>query len=36
LGFGTILFAPASHDLTPEKHIAATSFADVLRWLHSR
>jgi FMN phosphatase YigB (HAD superfamily) len=36
LGFGTILFAPASHDLTPEKHVAATSFADVLRWLHSR
>jgi HAD superfamily hydrolase (TIGR01509 family) len=36
LGFGTILLAPASHDITDEKHIVATSFADVLSWLHSR
>jgi putative hydrolase of the HAD superfamily len=36
LGFSTILFAPAGHDLTDEKHIVATSFADVLRWLCSR
>jgi HAD superfamily hydrolase (TIGR01509 family) len=36
LGFGTILFAPAGHDLTDEKHIVATSFTDVLRWLHGR
>jgi HAD superfamily hydrolase (TIGR01509 family) len=36
LGFSTILFAPAGHDLTDEKHIVATSFADVLRWLYSR
>jgi len=33
LGFNTILFAPAGHDLTDEKHIVATSFADVLCWL---
>ena len=36
LGFSTILFVPAGHDLTDEKHIVATSFADVLRWLCSR
>ncbi|HXZ95262.1 MAG TPA: HAD-IA family hydrolase [Dehalococcoidia bacterium] len=36
LGFSTILFAPAGHDLTDEKHIVATSFADVLQWLCSR
>ena len=36
LGFSTILFAPAGHDLTDEKHIVATSFADVLCWLCSR
>jgi HAD superfamily hydrolase (TIGR01509 family) len=36
LGFSTILFVPGSHDLTDEKHIVATSFADVLRWLCSR
>jgi HAD superfamily hydrolase (TIGR01509 family) len=36
LGFSTILFAPAGHDLTDEKHIVATSLADVLGWLHSR
>jgi len=36
LGFSTILFAPAGHDLTDEKHIVATSFADVLCWLYSK
>jgi putative hydrolase of the HAD superfamily len=36
LGFSTILFAPAGHDLTDEKHIVATGFADVLCWLCSR
>jgi HAD superfamily hydrolase (TIGR01509 family) len=38
LGFNTILFAPAGHDLnlTDEKHIVATNFADVLSWLCSR
>lgn len=37
LGFNTILFAPAGHhDLTDEKHIVATSFADILCWLCSR
>lgn len=36
LGLNTILFAPAGHDLTDEKHVMATSFADVLRWLCSR
>jgi len=36
LGFSTILFVPAGHDLTDEKHIVATSFADVLCWLCSR
>ena len=36
LGFSTILFVPAGHDLTDEKHFVATSFADVLRWLCSR
>lgn len=36
LGFNTILFAPAGHDLTDEKHTVATSFADVLRWLCNR
>jgi putative hydrolase of the HAD superfamily len=36
LGFSTILFVPAGHDLTDEKHIVATSFADVLGWLCSR
>ena len=36
LGFNTILFAPAGHDLTDEKHTVATSFADVLCWLYSR
>jgi HAD superfamily hydrolase (TIGR01509 family) len=36
LGFSTILFVPSGHDLTDEKHIMATSFADILRWLHSR
>ena len=35
-GFSTILFAPAGHDLTDEKHIVATSFADVLCWLYSK
>ena len=36
LGFSTILFAPAGHDLTDEKHIVVTSFADILGWLCSR
>lgn len=36
LGFSTILFAPVNHDLTDEKHIVVTSFADVLNWLHNR
>jgi putative hydrolase of the HAD superfamily len=36
LGFNTILFVPAGHDLIDEKHIVATSFADVLCWLCSR
>jgi len=36
LGFNTILFAPGRHDLTHEKHIVATSFADVLYWLRNR
>ena len=36
LGFSTILFIPAGHDLTDEKHIVATNFADILRWLCSR
>ena len=36
LGFSTILFVPAGHDLTAEKHIVATSFADVLCWLYSK
>jgi HAD superfamily hydrolase (TIGR01509 family) len=36
LGFSTILFAPAGHDLTDEKHIVATSFANILHWLCSR
>jgi HAD superfamily hydrolase (TIGR01509 family) len=37
LGFNTILFAPAGQDLTnSKKHVVATNFADVLRWLHSR
>jgi HAD superfamily hydrolase (TIGR01509 family) len=36
LGFSTILFAPAAHDLTDEKHIVAISFTDVLCWLCSR
>jgi HAD superfamily hydrolase (TIGR01509 family) len=36
LGFSTILFAPAGQDLTDEKHIVATNFADVLCWLCSR
>lgn len=36
LGFSTILFAPAGHDLTDKTHIVATSFDDVLRWLYSR
>ena len=36
LGFNTILFAPANHDLTDEKHIVATSFTDVLCWLRTR
>lgn len=36
LGFSTILFAPAGHDLTDEKHVVATSFVDVLCWLSSR
>ncbi len=36
LGFSTILFVPAGHDLTDEKHIVAASFADVLCWLCSR
>jgi putative hydrolase of the HAD superfamily len=35
LGFGTILFMPASHDLTDVNHILATSFADILHWLSS-
>ena len=33
LGFSTILFAPAGHDLIDEKHIVATSFIDILGWL---
>jgi putative hydrolase of the HAD superfamily len=36
LGFSTILFVPTGHDLTDEKHIMATSFADVLCRLCSR
>jgi putative hydrolase of the HAD superfamily len=36
LGFSTILFVPAGHDLTDEKHFVATSFADILGWLCSR
>ena len=36
LGFNTILFAPAGQDLTDEKHVVATNFADVLGWLCSR
>jgi putative hydrolase of the HAD superfamily len=36
LGFSTILFVPAGHDLTDEKHVVATSFADILCWLCSR
>jgi HAD superfamily hydrolase (TIGR01509 family) len=36
LGFNTILFAPAGHDLTDEKHIVATSFVEVLQWLGNR
>ena len=36
LGFSTILFAPAGHDLNDEKHIVATSFTDILGWLYSR
>jgi len=36
LGFSTILFVPVGHDLTDEKHIVATNFADVLCWLCSR
>ncbi len=36
LGINTILFLPAGHDLTDEKHIVATSFVDVLCWLCSR
>ena len=36
LGFSTILFVPGSHDLTDEKHILVTNFADVLRWLCNR
>jgi len=36
LGFNTILFAPAGHGLTDEKHIVVTSFTDVLDWLCSR
>jgi HAD superfamily hydrolase (TIGR01509 family) len=35
-GFNTILFAPAGHYLTDEKHFVATSFADILAWLCSR
>jgi len=33
LGFNTILFSPASHELTAEKHAVATSFAEVIRRL---
>lgn len=36
LGFNTILFAPGDHDLTDEKYIVATSFIDILCWLHNR
>jgi len=36
LGFSTILFVPAGRDLTDEKHVVATSFADILCWLCSR
>ncbi len=36
LGFNTILFVPGDHDLTDEKYIVATSFADILCWLRNR
>jgi HAD superfamily hydrolase (TIGR01509 family) len=36
LGFSTILFLPGGYELTDERHVPATSFADVLRWLCSR
>lgn len=33
LGFNTILFVPAGHDLTDEKHKVAATFTEVLFWL---
>jgi HAD superfamily hydrolase (TIGR01509 family) len=36
MGFRTILFLPGGYDSAGERHVPATGFTDILRWLDSR